>query len=766
MHAGVAGPTADEGQKAHKKLQSRLSANQQAEVSVKANITLNNATLALSGRIDVLESANDHHMIKEIKSCYAPPEKIPPATRNLHWAQLKVYGYCILQSPETKANSISLQLLWFNIHTEEVTTETQVATFDELQAFTEHAARLYIEWLELIGKLSERTIKSAKALTFPHAEFRAGQREMAGSIYLTTRDKGALLCEAPTGIGKTISALFPAAKAMGEGLIDSAVYLTAKTSGRQSANDAVAQLQQNGLFITAVTITAKKSTCHCTNGTCECNREGQCPLTVGFFDRLPQARSALIQQGMITPAMIDNAAHQYQLCPFELTLQLLPWVNLVICDFNYVFDPLVRLTHFAEAAKSKLLLVDETHNLIDRARSMYSARLHRQQLLEAADDATDNNPFLAKVFKSVAAAVQRVSRHEAEAEFTLDKAPQNVSRAVGKCVDALATTLENATPLTESQAEAAKELYRYLVIEDLFGSHHRAISISRHTGRKSSTKHTTLLLQCLNATDRLAGSFKQFKACVAFSATLRPQSYFQTALGLPDQAQCLALPSPFAAQQQGTFLCRWIDTRYQKRPQSVKPLAEMAHRVVTARPGNYQIFFPSYAFMEEVHTEFCKRFPDITTIMQQRGSDDTQRKAFLSHFEAHHQLLAFSIMGGIYGEGVDYVGNRLIGSIIVGTGLASINLQQKLIEQDYQSQGLNGFDYASKYPGLTRVLQTAGRVIRSETDTGVVILADCRFGDTFYQQWFPQHWQVNHCTDLDALHTGLHQFWADHFSLG
>ncbi len=759
IQAGLAGPTADEGQKAHRKLQRNLRPEQKAEVKVGADLTLGDTCLTISGRIDLYEATNGKITLGEIKSCYAAPDKIPDSIRNLHWAQLKVYGYCVLQSDDAIADTVILQLIWFNIINDELHTEEQQFSLDELEKFTTQAAHKYIDWMNVIQSMQRDTVKSAKALVFPHAEFRAGQREMAGAIYVTARDKGTLLCEAPTGIGKTISALFPAAKALGEKHIDSIAYLTAKTSGRQSANDALALLKQHGLFITAVTITAKKTTCHCTNGTCERTDDGRCPLTIGFFDRLPQARRELITCGVITPQTIDTAATHHQLCPFELTLQLLPWVNLVICDFNYVFDPLVRLSHFSESANKKLLLVDESHNLVDRARSMYSARLNRQQMLTAAADAAGNNPFLSSAFKSVASAIQRVARQSDEFECAHEKAPATATKAVHKCIDALTSTLENQLTLTEAQADAAKELYRYAVIEDLFGDHHRAISI-----RNSNSKNALLKLQCLNATDKLSASFHQFKASAVFSATLRPQQYYRESLGLNSDTPCLSLPSPFNPEQQGTFLCGWIDTRYHARERAIEPLTQLAYSVYHSRPGNYQIFFPSYAFMESVHSAFTKRHPDVPTIIQQRGSSDEQRHDFLQQFD-QSPLLAFSIMGGIFGEGIDYIGDKLIGTIIVGTGLASIDLQQKLIEQDFASQGLNGFDYASKYPGFTRVLQTAGRVIRSESDAGVVILADKRFNDTFYHSLFPSHWETTHCKDKESLDSALLDFWGRNFSL-
>ena len=772
VHDGIAGPTAQEGQIAHKQLQAIRGEDEDAEVKVSANISMGGSILQVSGRVDLIAQQKDNPSIGEIKSCYAQADKIPQSNRDLHWAQLKIYGYCVLTDKQCTAQQVSLRLIWININTNETTVETAVYTIAELTDFAHAAAKRYIDWMTVVRLQQKKIAKSASALTFPHTQYRKGQREMAAGVYVSTRDKGTILCEAPTGIGKTISTLFPAAKAIGEGLIDSVVYLTAKTSGRQSANQALQQLASHGLFVSSITITAKKTTCHCTNGTCERDDNGRCPLTIGFFDRLPEARQALIGSGVISPQDIDNAAHQYQLCPFELTLQMLPWVTVAICDYNYVFDPLVRLTHFTERSRRRLLLVDEAHNLIDRARSMYSAKLNKHQLKDAATESAVSSPYLAKAFKRLAGSIDRYAKQTEDAEFSEPTPVNAITRSVRHCVDALTTTVENQLPLTEVQADAAKELYRYLVIEDLFGDHHRAITTThiakKLKGQKSRNKGTGQVihqLQCLNATSMLHSSFKQFRAAVTFSATLRPQHFYRESLGLPDNTACVSLPSPFDPSQQGTYICNWINTRYNAREQSIKPIVDMVYSTCQTKPGNYQVYFPSYAFMEAVYSEFVRQYPDVPSIVQKRSSSDDDRAEYLNAFETTQHTVGFAILGGIYGEGIDYVGDKLIGTIIVGTGLASPSLQQKLIEEDYTQQGLNAFDYGSRYPGFTRVLQTAGRVIRSENDTGIVILADQRFSDPFYRQLYPEHWNITTCKTPADLQQSLNVFWADNFSL-
>jgi Rad3-related DNA helicase len=812
VHTGPAGPTALEGQHAHKKLQQQKSADEQSEVKVATSITIDNLTLKLGGRIDLLRmpgAANGMVSVGEIKSCYAPPDKQPQSTVELHWAQLKVYGYCLLtgmnaqlppaDSPvdltsavsdgansvessnhtkddatadnqqtttplsqvNTNSTTINLRLIWVNLQTDEVTIDSRDFHLAELQRFIMDAAARYLGWMQRITQSQIRLRKTARSLQFPHYHFRDGQRKMAASIYVTTRDKKTLLCEAPTGIGKTVSALFPAIKSIGEKHVKTVVYLTAKNSGRESANACIQQLSESGLELTSITVTSKKPTCHCSNGTCERDPDGRCPLTVGFFDRLPEARAELLDIGTISPKAVDAMAHKYQLCPFELTLQMLPWVGVIICDYNYVFDPLVSLTHFLDNAGSQLLLIDEAHNLPERARSMYSAQLVRADLKSAARECSDQ-PLMAKEIERVVRAMDRWAKAQSAEESASEDVPATISRAVDKCADSFAALTENNVALSEKTIDVARELYRYRVIAELFGDHHRTITLSSaaKSAKKYREKQITVQLRCLNATHSLAQSFKQFRSATVFSATLRPTQFSRDCLGLPEDTYCLALDSPFPPDNQGTFLCNWIDTRYRARDRAVAPLVDLAAQVYNSRQGNYQIFFPSYYFMEKVYSAFTVAHPNIPTIIQQRDADEATRQQFISRFETDDNVLAFSILGGIYGEGVDYTGDQLIGAIVIGTGLPALSLEQKLIEQDYSRRGLNGFDYASRYPGMTRVLQTAGRVIRSETDQGVVILVDQRLAEPFYQSLFPAHWQIEHCNSKENFQHSLMHFWS------
>ena len=748
INTGPAGPTALQGQRAHKKLQSERCGKMQAEVKLEAEIDVDGWKLRLGGRVDLLDdTANPPHII-EIKSCLAPPAKLPQSSKDQHWAQLYFYGFCqFINNPDLQSTQLSLH--WINLNDDNLTEHDRTLERQEVFDFCLAAIARFLRLHSLVHAHRLTALASAKDMEFPFGEFRAGQRNMATAVYRCIRDKGQLLSEAPTGIGKTISTLFPAIKAYSEGHTKRIFYLTAKNSGRQAADQAVKSLRKSGLEICSVQLSAKKQLCHCSNGTCERNDEGHCPLTLGFFDRLPEAREELINLKHVDTAALDAAAHKHQLCPFELSLQLIPWMDVVICDYNYVFDPLVRLTQVVEHSREISLLIDEAHNLVDRARGMYSAELSLQDS-RVAEKLCKTQPKLAKSFASVGRAIKRVTEH-ANSTIAEELSPATVSRAVAKSVTAFNESLDGA-PLPLELGEWFKSLYRYATIDELYGDHHKALLFQKNKDRQ-------VKLACLNATDKLEASFKTFQSVVCFSATLSPSTVYQTSLGLPADTQHQHLPSPFDSSQLGCYLCSDIDTRFAARQTSTPTLIRIIEQLYRAKPGNYLVFFPSYAYLNDTLAAFTALHPDIPLVAQTRTNDPIEREAFRQRFAQAGELLGFAILGGVYSEGVDFVGDSLLGTVIVGTGLSAVSTEQQLIQTDFDRLGLDGFEYAFKYPGMTRVLQAAGRVLRSETDKGVIVLADRRFSQAFYMQLMPSLWQVHQIKDHRTLQGELDHFW-------
>lgn len=805
----VAGPTAREGQLTHKKLQALKTDSQQAEASLKVAIDVAGDSVVLGGRVDLLDRKDQIAEIIEIKSTYVHPQYLPASALDLHWSQLKVYGYLLtlLEPAEIDVSGLKnrapmsqvrLQLACHNMLDDTTHRDSRLFETDELAEFTHNAIARYLKWYHAVEESRQRMRESATQMAFPFKDYRAGQYPMAASVYLTIKNRSRLLCEAPTGTGKTISTLFPACKALALGHMSQIVYMTAKTSGRQAAFAAIGKLQQAGLQATSLVIHSKVLACHCQNGGCERNNDGRCPRTIGFFDRLPEARERLLESASLDNEKIDEVAVEFELCPFELALQMLPWMDIVVCDYNYLFDPLVRLASFAEREKDIALLIDEAHNLSDRARGMYSAKLSSQQNQEVITQCKSDFPVVAKAAKALNAAMTRLAGEHELNEIALQDAPATVTREVFKCLEALEEQGQSNRPRVELNAtqdffaeygedrglaetslqssgswpqvvrEWFKELFRYRVIEELYSETHRTLVVSQELSAANSARskverlrqEITVSLACIDASEKLTQSFSKVHSAVVFSATLRPQEYYLNTLGLHESAQVMSLPSPFASEQLACAVCSWIDTRFQARQQSAAALLDLIASVYRQRSGNYLVFFPSYAYMQAIHQQFVDQYPEISVVIQARSTEHSNTE-FLSCFTEESSTLGFAIMGGVFGEGIDYQGDQLVGAIIVGTGLPGIGLQQKLLSEHFTSEGLDGFDYAFRYPGFTRVQQTAGRVIRSETDRGVVVLVDSRFRAPFYRSLYPDSWSPHNCSRPEVLENLLQSFWAE-----
>lgn len=766
--SGAIGPTAKQGMKAHQRIQSQRTTD--SEVRLSTDLTIQDVFVTLSGRVDLLDASN--HRISEIKTTLVPADRLSPSKLALQWAQITLYGYCYVKNLQEKGNDllepgVELELIHANIRAETETSSTQYKTASELEAFSVDALVRYVEWHKILWAWQERTRASASALNFPYPHYRDGQRDMAAAIFRSTRDGESLLCEAPTGTGKTLSSLFPVVKAIGEGCVKHAVYLTAKTSGRETAMGAVRTLEKAGLEITSVMLRSKAPTCFCSNGRCERDEQNTCPMTIGFFDRLPAAREEAIAKGVIDGECLDDIAWQHQICPFEFALQLLPWVSLSVADFNYVFDPLVRIGRFSESRRDTALLVDEAHNLVDRARGMHSGTLNRFELLQAHKLIVRSHPILAKKIKTLTNGLLRIGQsgldspaqnnsRRNEAISVDAEVPKKLVQKASDVVSAYTEATDQSPPLPESLFEIFKMACRFIAIAEIYNDQHRTV-----IQVEQSKKQTQVIvnLKCLDAARYLQPQYKIFKSTVVFSATLRPAPFYRDALGLHEDTQQLVLGSPFSTDQVKHNVVGYINTRYQHRKASTPELVSLLASLVKAKPGNYMVFFPSYAYLEQVLSEFSKVYPQIETWQQSRDADIEERARLLAELAAPGTRLGFAIMGGVFGEGVDYVGDLLIGVALVGVGLPGIGVEQDLIAECYKAQGLDGFDYAYRYPGFTKVLQTAGRVIRNETDRGVVLLVDDRFNQSFYKNLYPAHWCVESSNSIEEVEQSMKLFW-------
>ena len=788
------GPTALEGMRVHTAVQNKrkqIAGRPDYLVSesrVNCQYCVDNYEFSLGGRIDLLDT--QALVLSEIKSTCVPAEQVPESQHWLHWAQLYLYGFVYLeqltmeqlkmqvegQSLPEPVTELSLEIIYFNLRAGTEHSELRQVPVSELSNYGVTALHKYAQWLSLVDKSHERMLATASDLQFPFDAFRPGQHEMAAQVYRASRDAKRLMCEAPTGIGKTISSLYPAIRSMGEGSVSQLVYLTAKVAGRHSAEQAVERLSAGGLHITMLQIRAKQSTCFCTNGRCERDATGRCPMTLGFFDRLPAAREELLDLGVIDNEKLDDIAWQHQLCPFELVQQLLPWVQLVVADYNYVFDPLVRLALFSPTNKStsnksssskpstskpstrrkRILLIDEAHNLVDRARSMYSARLDRVQCMLAATECRQPHALVARELDKLSARLLKMMADGTSGYHVSREASDALSRCVAAVLTEMTATMASPMALSDTLRELWLALCRYAVIHDLFSDNHRLVIESNRQGMK---RQVVVSLRCVDPSRALSNSYDMFRSTVFFSATLHPASFYRDTLGLAQDTGYLTLPSPFPAENCLRCVVDWIDTRYRQRQQSMLQLVSLIHETTSDKPGNYLVFFPSYAYLEQVHTQFSAAYPERSTWVQSRGQTKNDQQYLLSQLDKVGHRVGFAIQGGVFGEGIDYKGERLIGTLVIGTGLPAVDWQSELMAEHYREQGHDGYEFAYRNPGFTRVLQTAGRVIRSESDRGFVMLVDARFRQAAYRALYPPDWQVQYPQGMSALMDLLHRFW-------
>jgi len=692
----VVGPSAREGMRAHKALQGQRKRTHGepewlvAEFAVNFDYDFSDETNRVGGRIDLVDTRAPR--LTEIKTTLVPATEIPDAQRALQWAQLYLYGYIYAQQQAPSAGAIELELVHINIRAQTQESDLRLVSVGDLNEFADRALTVYAQWIQLIQERKQQLVNSTKELEFPFARFRDGQRDMAVAVYRSARDATPLLCEAPTGIGKTMSSLYPALKVMGENELHQLVYLSAKVSGQRSASEAIDKLCRAGLNATVISIRSKELTCFCSNGRCERDANNRCPMTLGFFDRLPQAQEELLSLGVIKGDSLDEVAWEHQLCPFELALQLLPWVQIVIADYNYVFDPLVRLAHFSASNKSRVLLVDEAHNLVDRSRSMFSAELSRLMCMVSAEESRQSQPLLAVQLDKLSKRLMSVVSDKNEMEVVTTEPPTSLLKTINLVLEQMSVAIAQGPSLGKRTTELWKALCRYVVIADLFSDRHRCIVSMSKVGNRREVR---VVLFCLDASKALASSYQSFRVPVIFSATLRPASFYQDTLGLGSEVSTVQLASPFSAHKCLRAVVDWVDTRYRYRQSSLSDLVALIHECTDKRAGNYIVFFPSYAYLEQAH----------------------------------------------------------------GTGLPGADRQSELISEHFTNAGHNGYDFAYRYPGFTRVLQTAGRVIRSESDTGFVLLVDHRFRQRQYRQLFPSDWVVKYPGNLKQLEGEIDLFW-------
>ena len=810
---------ANEGARIHRRLQKQAGEGYQPEVFLSGSREVDGIRCTVEGRADgIFTDGSGCTVIDEIKTTGVPSAEIRDGLNPCHWAQGMVYA--ALYTAQQGLAGASVRLTYYQIDDDKIFYFTRHFSSAELEDFLLGLLRQYAPWARRQLDWSAARTASLQAMRFPYDGYRPGQRALAGEVYRACKagreaGKGGfrLFCQAPTGTGKTMSALFPSLKAMGERCGEKLFYFTARTTARAAAEDAVALLRQAnpGLALRAVTLTAKEKACLSKNeaGRPVCLPEA-CPYARGYYDRRKDALAFLLDGGgQLDRPAIEAAARQFTVCPFELGLDLSDWSDLVIGDYNYLFDPTVHLRRFFDLNGDWIFLIDEAHNLPDRAREMYSASFAKSSLTEArrallrsrtslksrlvrADkellalrravealaprrsagaggrpesvpDAPPDQPEQLALFdappegkKDAPSPALPEPLYAREGTLFFQELPPAVVRPLYSLLPSLQDWLERSPedPAHEKLLELYFSLHDLLRTADRYDGH----SVTQLTARGSEL---TIRLLCLDPSAFVDESLACGRASVLFSATLIPPGYYKQVLGCGG-ARAVALESPFPPGNLGLYCLPGISTRYRQREASAGPISDALAVLAQSKVGNYLAFFPSYAYLQQVYADFTARYPGIRTIVQESGLDDAGRAAFLARFapDPDATLLGFGVLGGVFGEGVDLAGSRLIGCAIVGVGLPQVSPRQEMLRRYFDDKDGCGFDYAYRFPGMNKVLQAAGRVIRTEQDRGVVLLLDDRFAQEGYRRLFPRHWaHLQYLPGTGALRQALRSFW-------
>ena len=741
------------GGKIHRKIQSRMGTNYTAEVPLKIQMPCDGFVLQIEGRADGVLKDDGKVLIDEIKGVLRSLEHLE-APVPVHLAQAKCYAY--IYAVQNSLKCIDVQMTYCQMETEEIRRFCQEFEFQELQTWFQDLVTQYEKWAKF--EIEWRNVRndSIRQIEFPFP-YREGQRDLVASVYRTILRKKKLFIQAPTGVGKTMATVFPAVRAVGEGLGEKIFYLTAKTITRTVAEQAFSLLKEKGLLYKTITLTAKEKICFCEEA--ECNPDA-CPYAKGHFDRVNDAVFDLItHSGDWSRDVLEEQAKKHMVCPFEMSLDVSNWADAVICDYNYAFDPQVHLKRFfSESGKGEyLFLIDEAHNLVERGREMYSASLYKEDLLEVRKLVKAEDPKLAKRLSECNQQfleLKRVCEH-----YQILKSVSHIALKLMNVLSKLEDYLEEC-----KDAEKKKRVLdfyfavrSFLNIHDMMDENYVIFSEMMEDGRFQ------IKLFCVNPAVNLQNYLEQGNSTIFFSATLLPVHYYKKLLSVEKEDYAVYAHSSFPQENKFLFIGTDVSTRYTRRGESTyQRFARYIAVMAEQKKGNYMAFFPSYRFLEEVHTCFLECVDhEVDSICQVSYMDEEQREEFLEEFEQEREksLVAFCVMGGIFSEGIDLTEDKLIGAVIAGTGLPQVCTEREILKQYFNAADMDGFDYAYLYPGMNKVLQSAGRVIRTESDRGVILLLDDRFRAMRYREVFPREWQQYQLGSVKNLEQEIRTFW-------
>ena len=746
------------GGRLHRKIQRSMKGNYQAEVSLKRESEYEDVIIQVEGRADGIFTEDGEFWIDEIKGTYGNLQAMEVPVP-VHRAQAMCYGW--IYGEKEGLSQIGIQMTYSHLDTEDTRRFREIFSMEELKNWYQKLLDDYHKWISCSLSWKKERNASMKDLQFPFP-YREGQREIVSGVYHTVSSKKTLFVQAPTGVGKTMSAIFPSVRAIGEGKGETLFYLTAKTITGTVAWEAFHTLRENGLKFKVTAITAKEKLCFLDSP--ECTPE-KCPYAKGHFDRVNDAVYELwTTEEVYSREVIRAHAEKWQVCPFEMCLDLSVWVDGVICDYNYAFDPNVHLKRFfgENICGDYIFLIDEAHNLVERGREMYSAEISRQTLFTLRKK-------IRKHFPKLARALDKASRQMLELEEDL-KASQNPYQVLSNPGVLPVTFLTISGELEEIleeknlEEELRKEILEfYFVVRDFLNVSELVDENYVVYTECFGENDFRLRLFCVNPAANLSEYLKKGRSAVFFSATLFPMLYYRELLTTETDAYGIYVQSPFSAKNRRILIGSDVSSRYTRRNHTeYRKIAEYISRCVWQRQGNYMVFFPSYRLMEDVYQVYEEEFSVdwVRCIRQNSDMTEREREEFLEEFQSREgTLVGFCVLGGIFSEGVDLTGESLIGAIIVGTGLPQIGSEREILKEYYDRKKQSGFDYAYRYPGMNKVLQAAGRVIRTKEDRGVILLLDDRFLGRDYGEIFPREWKDRSSCRLNTVEEAVSRFW-------
>ncbi len=740
-----------DGTKAHQKVQGSYGHEYKREVTLRHNVYYDDFTIQIEGRADGIFTYPDQIIIDEIKSTTKDLKDIEEDYNDIHWGQVKCYGY--IYGLQNNLENINLQLTYFHIETEEKKTFIKIFTLEELEKFFLFLTDKYIEWASVTFYWGETRDTSIKSLPFPFNNYRKGQRELAVATYKTIEEKKKLFAQAPTGIGKTMSTLFPSIKSIGEGLSSKIFYLTAKTITREVPIASMEMMIDRGLKCKTIVITAKEKIC--LNDEVKCNPK-DCEYAKGHFDRVNAAIMDIFEnEDLISRDVAIFYAKKHRVCPVEFVLDVSLWADVIICDYNYVFDPQVYLRRFFESGGNYVFLIDEAHNLVDRSREMFSAEITKASFQGLRDVFKEDYPKIYKSLNKITSLMNKIVKDlDVHMEYYQREEITDLYYPIKKLITLLDPWLVEEK--TNEEYEHVLELYfnllTFMKIADFYDSHYV-------TYIKEYYEDIILKLYCVDSSYLLREALDRGRSSIFFSATLTPLDYHMDLLGGGKEDYNIKLSSPFPRENLCLLVENRVSTRYKDRENTYLDIVEYIGKFISAKKGNYFVFFPSYAYMTAVYELLLEREVDLNIIIQDSKMSEVEREEFLMKFNEEN-IIAFAVMGGIFSEGIDLAGEKLIGAIIVGVGLPQICFERNIIKDYFDHNMGEGFEYSYVYPGMNKVLQAAGRVIRSPEDRGAILLIDDRYGTNKYKSLFPKEWLgFKHIRNDMEMKRILERFW-------